>query len=232
MAATVLASAPRPTRIVTPPTSTSIAPAPASDRHRGALRRPRRAGAFAATSTTAGTNCNSFVSKCFAADSLNWRRQPNNCCGDNPWRRATAQTESPLATISATIRPLSSSLHFRRRPAPVKTSSRRTGSVIALCTVSILSLTVKTKPQTRRSAHHPDGGRKTSLTIYRKRPWFQRNRLSRCLLVLVRDCAESKYKHCQDRDREAPEHGISVRANQDMSATEDQRSECQVDERH
>src|SRR6185437_13751440 len=152
MAATVLASAPRPTRIVTPPTSTSIAPAPASDRHRGALRRPRRAGAFAATSTTAGTNCNSFVSKCFAADSLNWRRQPNNCCGDNPWRRATAQTESPLATISATIRPLSSSLHFRRRPAPVKTSSRRTGSVIALCTVSILSLTVKTKPQIRTSS--------------------------------------------------------------------------------
>jgi hypothetical protein len=31
--------------------------------------------------------------------------------------------------------------------------------------VSILSLTVKTKPQTRRSAHHPEGGRKTSLTV-------------------------------------------------------------------
>ncbi|WP_338060725.1 hypothetical protein [Bradyrhizobium valentinum] len=30
--------------------------------------------------------------------------------------------------------------------------------------MSILSLTVKTKPQTRRSAHHPEGGRKTSLT--------------------------------------------------------------------
>ena len=34
-------------------------------------------------------------------------------------------------------------------PAPVKTSSRRTGSVIAVCTVSILSLTVETEPQTR-----------------------------------------------------------------------------------
>src|ERR1700724_2867771 len=78
----------------------------------------------------------------------------------------TAQTESPLATISATIRALSSSLHFRRRPAPVKTSSRRTGSVIALRTVSILSPTVKTKPQTRRSAHHPEGGRKTPLTEF------------------------------------------------------------------
>ena len=63
----------------------------------------------------------------------------------SPCRRATAETESPLATISATIRALSSSLHVRRRPAPVKTSSRRTGLVIALSTVSILSLTVKTK---------------------------------------------------------------------------------------
>jgi len=39
--------------------------------------------------------------------------------------------------------------------------------VVALRTVSILSLTVKTKPQTRRSARHPEGGRKTSLTIER-----------------------------------------------------------------
>src|SRR6185437_12687179 len=73
---------------------------------------------------------------------------------------------TPPATVSATIRALSSSLHFRRRPAPVKTSSRRTGSVIALRTVSILSLTVKTKPKTRRSAHHPKGGSKTPLTVH------------------------------------------------------------------
>jgi len=31
--------------------------------------------------------------------------------------------------------------------------------------VSILSPTVKTKPQTRRSQHHPEGGRKTTLTV-------------------------------------------------------------------
>lgn len=77
----------------------------------------------------------------------------------NPCRRATEHTESSLATISATIRALSSSLHFRRRPAPVKTSSRRTGSVIAVSTVSILSPTVETEPQTRRSPRHPAGGR-------------------------------------------------------------------------
>jgi hypothetical protein len=36
--------------------------------------------------------------------------------------------------------------------------------VIALSTVSILSLAVKTKPQTRRSRHHPEGDRGTPLT--------------------------------------------------------------------
>jgi hypothetical protein len=36
--------------------------------------------------------------------------------------------------------------------------------VIAICSVSILSLTVKTKPQTRRSEHQSEGGRKTTLT--------------------------------------------------------------------
>ena len=82
-------------------------------------------------------------------------------------RRATAQTESPLVAISATIRALSSSHQVRRRPAPVNTSSRRTGSVIAVSTVSILSPTVKTRPQTRRSGHHPEGGHRTALTIKR-----------------------------------------------------------------
>src|SRR5262249_8583453 len=77
---------------------------------------------------------------------LNCRRQPNTCCGNNPWRRATAQTESP--TVSATIRALSSSLQRRRRPLPVNTSSRRAGSVIALRSVSILSLTIHNRPQT------------------------------------------------------------------------------------
>jgi hypothetical protein len=40
----------------------------------------------------------------------------------NPRRRATSHTESPLAIISATIRALSSLLHFRR-PMPCSTAS-------------------------------------------------------------------------------------------------------------
>src|SRR5437762_215983 len=155
MAEIICTSAPRPTRSVTPSTSTSIVPTSGSDLHRNAWRRWRRAGARATTSTTAGTNGNSSASE--AAASLNWRRQPNNCCGENPWRRATAQTEAPLATISATIRALSSWRHFRRRPAPVKTSSRRTGSVIAICSVSILSPTVKN--QTADSQIRTSAGR-------------------------------------------------------------------------
>jgi hypothetical protein len=40
--------------------------------------------------------------------------------------------------------------------------------------VSILSLTVKTRPQTRRSGHHPEGGRRTALTLKRKQDLFDR----------------------------------------------------------
>jgi hypothetical protein len=82
---------------------------------------------------------------------LHSRRQPNNCCDESSRRRATAEIESQPATTSATIRALSSAVHVRRGPAPVNTSTRRIGLVIASPTVSVRSLTVKTRPQTRRS---------------------------------------------------------------------------------
>jgi len=41
-----------------------------------------------------------------------------------------------------------------------------------------------------------------------------------------RDCTESKDDHGQDDDREASEHGITVLADQHLSATKNQRSEC------
>ena len=41
-----------------------------------------------------------------------------------------------------------------------------------------------------------------------------------------RDCTESKDDHGQDDDREASEHGITVRADQHLSATKNQSSEC------
>ena len=118
-----------------------------------------------ATSRIAGTNWSSLVRESAVWDACNSRRQPTNCCGESPCHRATAEAESPLAMISATIRALSSALHVRRRPAPVNTSSRRTGLVIALSTVSILSLTVYRNHQTRRSGHHQEGDLGTPLTI-------------------------------------------------------------------
>jgi hypothetical protein len=41
-----------------------------------------------------------------------------------------------------------------------------------------------------------------------------------------RDCTESKDDHGQYDDREASEHGITVRADQHLSATKNQSSEC------
>ena len=81
----------------------------------------------------------------------NIRRQQDDRQAVEHQLKHVAPSCSPLVTISATTRALSSLLHVRRRPAPVNTSCRRTGSVIALCSVIVLSLTVKTN---RRLADH------------------------------------------------------------------------------
>src|SRR6516162_7438012 len=54
-------------------------------------------------------------------------RHTKRCCGDMPCRRATSDTTAPGAYDSATIRPLTSSLHRRRRPAPTWISTRPRG---------------------------------------------------------------------------------------------------------
>jgi hypothetical protein len=54
------------------------------------------------------------------------RRQPNNCWGVSPCRRATTDTAAPASSLSATIRALSSTVQRRRPPPPVITSMRRT----------------------------------------------------------------------------------------------------------
>src|SRR3954452_20765000 len=123
-AATVFASAPRPIRTVTQSISTSIIP------ERSACRRLRTAwrGALAGggVSTTAGTNSGAAVLQHGASGCRACRRQPNNCCGDSPWRRATSETTAPGASVSSTRRALSSAEKRRRRPVPVITSTRRT----------------------------------------------------------------------------------------------------------
>ena len=53
------------------------------------------------------------------------RRQPNTCCGQTCQRRATADTRAPGARVSSTIRDFSSADQRRRRPGPVRSSTRR-----------------------------------------------------------------------------------------------------------
>lgn len=162
-AATVFASAPRPTRTVAPSISTSMTPTASSRRRLCGFPRLRR-GVGIGDSTTAGTNSGAFGAVLSAASRA--CRYPHSCCGDKPCRRATGQTDSSPIKLSATIRALSSSLQVRRRPAPVNTSIRRTGSEIALCSVSILSLTVQIqiRPQTHITAVNAKSGIKRPLT--------------------------------------------------------------------
>ena len=121
-AATVLASAPRPIRTLTPSISTSMLPELRSARRVRLRCRMARAGK--ADSTTAGTNFGAPVS--LAAGRRACRRQVNTCCGVSPFRRATSETTAPGTSVSSTMPALKSSENWRRRPVPVITSSRRT----------------------------------------------------------------------------------------------------------
>src|SRR5262249_25645822 len=96
----------------------------------------------------AGTNAG--VSVPSPVSSRAWRRQANNWEVESPCRRAVSLTDCPQVRLSATIRALSSALQDRRRPEPVKTSIRRTGSVIVIVSVIILGLALNA-PNIHRS---------------------------------------------------------------------------------
>jgi hypothetical protein len=51
------------------------------------------------------------------------RRHANTCRGQTCQRRATSATTAPGASVSITIRAMSASDHFRRRPGPVRVAS-------------------------------------------------------------------------------------------------------------
>jgi hypothetical protein len=85
--ATVLASAPRPTRTLTPSISISIIPEVRSTgRARGRCRR-LTAPSGNAGSTTAGTNCGASAAASAPPGCRASRRHVNNCCGASPCRR-------------------------------------------------------------------------------------------------------------------------------------------------
>jgi hypothetical protein len=85
-----------------------------------------------AASTITGTNADPLSPALFFFRRRASRRQLNSCCGVKPCRRATAQIDSSPSWLSAMIRAFCSAVHDRRRPVPVKTSSRRTGSGLHL----------------------------------------------------------------------------------------------------
>src|SRR5271166_6908064 len=69
-----------------------------------------------------------------------WRlalRQPNTCCEQTCHRRATSDTRTPGTRVSATIRAFSSADQRRRRPGPVRTSTRRNSPFASSLTSNI-----------------------------------------------------------------------------------------------
>src|ERR1700722_9990876 len=64
-------------------------------------------------------------------------RQPNTCCEQICQRRATSATRAPGSSVSATIRAFWSSDQRRRRPGPVRTSTRRYASFASSLTSNI-----------------------------------------------------------------------------------------------
>jgi hypothetical protein len=65
------------------------------------------------------------------------RRQPNTCCEQTCQRRATSDTRAPGVRVSATIRAFSSADQRRRRPGPVRTSTRRNSPFASSLTSNI-----------------------------------------------------------------------------------------------
>jgi hypothetical protein len=75
-----------------------------------------RSGLFARADSTDTTGIKAGIS---SAGSTNWPSlaaliQFDRCCGARSWRRATSAIIAPGAIASATIRPFSSSLRWRR----------------------------------------------------------------------------------------------------------------------
>ena len=82
------------------------------------------------------------------------RIQLNRCCELMSCRRAISATGTPALSASATIRPFSSAVHRRRRPTPVRISTRPNESFVSHI-VSVIcakpSHQISEKPATSRA---------------------------------------------------------------------------------
>src|SRR5262249_33490720 len=107
-------SAPRATRTTAPPISIVITLGLSAP---GIPPSPRN-------SVTTGTNSGAASAGKLSRPPRAALRQANRCWGEMSCRRATCATMAPGAKDSATIRPLASSFHRRRRPRPTWISTR------------------------------------------------------------------------------------------------------------
>src|SRR5215467_5678687 len=107
-------SAPRATRTTAPPISIVITLGLSAP---GIPPSPRN-------SVTTGTNSGAASAGKLSRPPRAALRQANRCWGEMSCRRATCDTMAPGAKDSATIRPLASSFHRRRRPGPTWISTR------------------------------------------------------------------------------------------------------------
>src|SRR5215204_1454006 len=110
-------STPRAARTTAPPISMVITPGLSASR----IPRPPR------NSVTTGTNSGAAAAGKLSRPLRAALRQADRCWGEMSCRRAISETTAPGAKDSATIRPLTSSLHRRRRSGPTWMSTRPRG---------------------------------------------------------------------------------------------------------
>src|SRR6476646_5367412 len=103
------------------------------------------------------------------------RRQPNTCCEQICHRRATSDTRAPGTNVSATIRAFSSADQRRRRPGPVRTSTRR-NSPFASSLTSNIRIARSPLPQAYQALRQSplNKGIRGPLTLYRQAQMFKR----------------------------------------------------------
>ncbi|WP_458351525.1 amidohydrolase family protein [Methylobacterium amylolyticum] len=92
------------------------------------------------------------------------RRQPNNCCGVSPWRRATTETTAPGQSVSSKTAALASADQIRLPPAPLTSSSRLGSNLRSSPDTCRSSTPLSDGHQHLNPSCHPIGGTQTTLT--------------------------------------------------------------------
>ena len=147
---------PAPTRTVAAPSTISIIPAALPGR---AVSAGGRASGIVASNITGVKVTPPSLPRRWAICLRASRRQPNNCCELQPISpRDSRDLVSALVALGQNPPLFCSGVHARRRPEPVKTSSRRTASGLVFCKSSVCDTCLTRSTQQRRTitlSQHP-----------------------------------------------------------------------------